>query len=155
MAGTYCLAILAGFCFHSSSVDAQLQDIGLGYALTVKTQSYEASTSQTDVIRFSDWRQQPIACADKNCVRYHKSCTTQAKAVVCNYQIAFVGQASSGAIRVSAATESDMAAAQDEISLWFGSEAQMLALSSLTKPGPDLVACPAGTEPESCNPQTR
>jgi hypothetical protein len=155
MAGSYCLAILAGFCFHSSSVDAQLQDIGLGYALTVKTASYEASTSQTDVIRFYDWRQQPIACADKNCVRYHKSCAAQAAGVVCNYQIAFLGEASSGAIRVSAASERDMAAAQEEISLWFGSGTAMLPLSALSKPGPELAVCPAGTDPESCNPQTR
>ena len=104
MAGTYCLAILAGFCFHNPSVDAQLQDIGLGYALTVKTPSYEASTGQTDVIRVFDWRQEPIACADKNCVRYRKSCVTRAAGMVCDYQIAFLGEASGGAIHVAAAT---------------------------------------------------
>jgi hypothetical protein len=88
-------------------------------------------------------------------VRYHKSCPAQAAGVVCNYQIAFLGEASSGAIRISAASERDMASAQEEISLWFGSDAQMLALSSLSKPSPELAACPAGTDPESCNPQTR
>jgi hypothetical protein len=155
MAGTYCLAILAGFCFHSASVDAQLQDIGLGYALTVKTPSYEASTGQTDVIRSYDWRQQPIACADKNCVRYHKSCS--ATGVVCYYQIAFVGDASGGMIHISTANAADMATAQQEISLWFGSDTAMLALSSLTQEASasDLAACPADTGPESCNPRTR
>jgi hypothetical protein len=154
MAGTYCLAILAGFCFHSPSVDAKLQDIGLGYALTVKTPSYEASTGQTDVIRVFDWRQEPIACADKNCVRYRKSCTTQAAGMVCNYQMASPGEASGGAIRISAATEPDMATAQEEISLWFGSGAAMLPLSALngsTQTGP-LPPCPSDLDPKICNP---
>jgi hypothetical protein len=154
MAGTYCLAILAGFCFHSPSVDAQLQDIGLGYALTVKTPGYEASTGQTDVIRFSDWRQEPVACADTNCVRYHKTCTTQKSGTVCNYQIAFRGQASGGAIRVSTATEGDMATAQEEISLWFGSDAAMLPLSALKEspPASALPSCPTDLDAKLCNP---
>jgi hypothetical protein len=153
MATSYCLAILAGFCFHSPSVEAQLQDVGLGYALTVKTPDYEASTGQTDVIRFYDWRQQPTACVGKNCVRYHQSCATEAAQIVCNYRIAFTGEPSSGAIRISAAAERNMATAREEISLWFGSDKPMLALSSLSMPGPDLTACPADIDPKRCNPQ--
>ena len=153
MAGSYCLAILAGFCFHSPSIDAQLQDIGLGYALTVKTPSYAATTGQTDVIRISDWRQEPKTCAGDNCVRYHKTCTTQGGASVCNYQIALIGEVTGGSIRVSAANTTDMPTAEDEISLWFGSDTPMLPLSSLKiNAGGDLAACPRDVDPKLCNP---
>jgi hypothetical protein len=155
MAGTYCLAILAGFCFHSANVSADLQDIGLGYALTIKTPDYEASTSQTDVIRTFDWRREPKACAGDNCVRYHKTCTTEANRMACNYQIAALGQAVGGSIRVSTTSAAEMATAEDEISLWFGSNAPMLSLSSLkTASGGDvLAACPNDIDDKLCNPQ--
>jgi hypothetical protein len=154
MAATYCLAILAGFCFHSQDVDAKLQDTGLGYALTVKTLDYEARTSQTDVIRAYDWRQEPKACADEKCVRYHKSCSKEARAMICDFRIAFIGETAGGTISIRAKNEAGMQAAQREISLWFGSDAQMLMLSSLVTSSPiaRLAACPAGTDPISCNP---
>ncbi|HEV8014256.1 MAG TPA: hypothetical protein VGP48_01920 [Stellaceae bacterium] len=155
MAATYCLAMLAGFCFHSQNIDAQLQDFGLGYVLTVKTPTYEASTGQTDVIRSFDWRHEPKICAGTNCVRYHIDCAPSAGHVVCDYQIAFVGEVSGGSIRVTAANDADMAKAQGEISLWFGSTSPMLALSALPSVAESrpLVPCPTGTDVQLCNPQ--
>jgi len=154
MAASYCLAILAGFCFHSPDVDAKLQDTGLGYALTVKTKNYEATTGQTDVIRAYDWRQEPKACADERCVRYHKHCSTGRRVLVCNYQIAFIGETSGGYIAVRAKNHAGLAAAQQEISLWFGSDAPMLVLSALSTASSTtaLAACPAGIDPIQCNP---
>lgn len=155
MAASYCLAILAGFCFHSQSIDARLEDIGLGYALTVKTKSYEASTGQTDVVHSYDWRQEPKACAGVKCVRYYKHCNTERRAVVCHYQIASIGETAGGYITLRAANEAGITAAQQEISLWFGSDAPMLPLSSLSiaSDAAALAACPTGIDPIRCNPQ--
>jgi hypothetical protein len=150
-----CLAILAGFCFHSASLDAQLQDVGVGYALSVKTPGYEATTGQTDVLKSFDWRHEPKLCAGTQCVRYHIDCAPDSGRVVCDYEIAVVGADSSGSIRISAASDADMAKAQGEISLWFDSTSPMLALSALPSvPGArPLAPCPTGTDAQLCNPE--
>ena len=154
MAASYCLAILAGFCFSSASIEAHFRNVGLGYALTVTTPHYEASTGRTDVLRSYDWRHQPKACAGTNCVRYHKSCAAGASRQSCDYQIASSGDMTSGSIHISAASAEDIATAEREIALWFGSDQPMLPLAALKGPPAtgELAPCPPDIDSKICNP---
>ena len=155
MAASTCLAILAGFCFHAATLSAQLENAGVGYALIVRAQGYEADTAQTDVVKEYDWRHQPKVCAGQNCVRYHLSCSNDTDRRICDYRIALVGEVASSTLRLNAASTDALGEATREISLWFGSDTPMLPLFSLqmVPNGAPLVPCPADTDPKICNPQ--
>jgi hypothetical protein len=154
MAASYCLAILAGFCFHSPTINAQVSDFRLGYAVTVTTPDYQAETGQTDNIRFHDWRNEPKACADANCVRYRRTCADYGEKSFCRYNIAITGRVGDGYIDMTAPNPAGIAKAEAEVSLWFASDNAMLSLSALnssTQGGP-LPPCPSDLDPKLCNP---